>query len=1177
MEAASVRIRQIRRSVRERVSSVVGGLEDKYYGPGASICPERRSFRSRSGSQQSLPSPSLLTVFRRSRSAHVVEERKERAGNTMEVTGDGGESLATFLESVGLLSYHNAIRDELRVETVQQLKQVEEQDLEDIRMKPEDIQKLKRNMKKEFPRSAFGKLKKMSAINAVTRRISIKRLTRPTSEMAGVRGSRSSVLSPELDSPNSPVPIVGRRIISRDQIDVQNDIGEGEFGVVRHAIYTNDIEQKIPVAVKSLSQDRLEHGLQEFLKEASSMQSVSHSNIVTFYGIVFQQDKELMLVTEYAPLKSLLECLHNESLRSVLSVSRLCTFAHQIATGMTYLETQGLIHRDLAARNILVFSHHKVKIGDFGLSRALGLDKEYYQSKYRTDLKIPIAWCAPECINLLRFSSASDVWAFGVTLWEMFTYGKKPWDGLTSMEILKSIDKPKNERLPRPDFCPTEHYELMQRCWSHDPEDRPKFRSLTSELTSIKPTLMRTIRANSPASGVINFAEGDTLTVIDKKPADSPSWQYWLGVNKKGERGFFNPSDCVPVQPESSPVTSRQNTSLQPPKSPINNFLKSIKKQSITKSPKSQEKKRFTADMIGTPQNDLRHTGHIGYDGITFGDISFIGSDPVEKILPIKGSGSGSSTLKSSHSAGSSSTTSPSNDSVTNASVPVTTHISAPVVNGGSLQVEAIRISNDEKEFGGDIEDLSDFQFPDLNLSESLNFGTSFIDDMMRDFKSAERNDNTNENNNSSKHLRNGDSASSQHVSAHAASRTNSLTSDDSGSVSHSSTQSYGSHTNGLPSSATSGTNALTTHTNTARLEDASPAFDDSHGNTGKARKKPKHKLVLPGTNLKSMSAADEKMINDAIELANQLASTSLSQANTPREPEDQPETPSKSKHKFHFKFPGTKKTSPKSDKKTFSDSLISKSSCSTITPEAEQVYNMLIGPNNSTASQEVRRSHPVHPTQRPPEVPTNVVRTRRHSSNSQTSNRSSRSSRGLERPKEKPPLPPIHLATGSLESENPDDLTNMPSTPPPPVPQSPSRVTVEPVYNNMEPFWRQEINSEDSKGSKFTHGKYKSRSDNVSYEDLMDISEERQQIRQMQRMLGKEVSESDCRDALERTDRQIQNAIKYIKLKQLANLRLAGMDQCKTALMSCQWSVQRAADYILDRKVTYTNDVIGV
>ncbi|XP_067947881.1 activated Cdc42 kinase-like isoform X6 [Watersipora subatra] len=1108
MEAASVRIRQIRRSVRERVSSVVGGLEDKYYGPGASICPERRSFRSRSGSQQSLPSPSLLTVFRRSRSAHVVEERKERAGNTMEVTGDGGESLATFLESVGLLSYHNAIRDELRVETVQQLKQVEEQDLEDIRMKPEDIQKLKRNMKKEFPRSAFGKLKKMSAINAVTRRISIKRLTRPTSEMAGVRGSRSSVLSPELDSPNSPVPIVGRRIISRDQIDVQNDIGEGEFGVVRHAIYTNDIEQKIPVAVKSLSQDRLEHGLQEFLKEASSMQSVSHSNIVTFYGIVFQQDKELMLVTEYAPLKSLLECLHNESLRSVLSVSRLCTFAHQIATGMTYLETQGLIHRDLAARNILVFSHHKVKIGDFGLSRALGLDKEYYQSKYRTDLKIPIAWCAPECINLLRFSSASDVWAFGVTLWEMFTYGKKPWDGLTSMEILKSIDKPKNERLPRPDFCPTEHYELMQRCWSHDPEDRPKFRSLTSELTSIKPTLMRTIRANSPASGVINFAEGDTLTVIDKKPADSPSWQYWLGVNKKGERGFFNPSDCVPVQPESSPVTSRQNTSLQPPKSPINNFLsgvregvaiaiESIKKQSITKSPKSQEKKRFTADMIGTPQNDLRHTGHIGYDGITFGDISFIGSDPVEKILPIKGSGSGSSTLKSSHSAGSSSTTSPSNDSVTNASVPVTTHISAPVVNGGSLQVEAIRISNDEKEFGGDIEDLSDFQFPDLNLSESLNFGTSFIDDMMRDFKSAERNDNTNENNNSSKHLRNGDSASSQHV--------------------------------------------------------------------------------LPGTNLKSMSAADEKMINDAIELANQLASTSLSQANTPREPEDQPETPSKSKHKFHFKFPGTKKTSPKSDKKTFSDSLISKSSCSTITPEAEQVYNMLIGPNNSTASQEVRRSHPVHPTQRPPEVPTNVVRTRRHSSNSQTSNRSSRSSRGLERPKEKPPLPPIHLATGSLESENPDDLTNMPSTPPPPVPQSPSRVTVEPVYNNMEPFWRQEINSEDSKGSKFTHGKYKSRSDNVSYEDLMDISEERQQIRQMQRMLGKEVSESDCRDALERTDRQIQNAIKYIKLKQLANLRLAGMDQCKTALMSCQWSVQRAADYILDRKVTYTNDVIGV
>ena len=101
---------------------------------------------------------------------------------------------------------------------------------------------------------------------------------------------------------------------------------------------------------------------------------------------------------------------------------------------MRYLEAKRLIHRDLAARNVLVFSKDTVKISDFGLSRALGVGKDYYQTNFNANLKLPIAWCAPECINFLKFTSASDVWAYAVTLWEMFSYGFQPWAAQTGQQ-----------------------------------------------------------------------------------------------------------------------------------------------------------------------------------------------------------------------------------------------------------------------------------------------------------------------------------------------------------------------------------------------------------------------------------------------------------------------------------------------------------------------------------------------------------------------------------------------------------------------------------------------------------------------------------------------------------------------------------------------------------------------
>ncbi|ESO91372.1 hypothetical protein LOTGIDRAFT_105525, partial [Lottia gigantea] len=262
-------------------------------------------------------------------------------------------------------------------------------------------------------------------------------------------------------------------------------LGEGEFGVVQQGVWTTEDGEKVQVAIKCLSKERMQNGTQEFLQEAANMQTIDHENIVRMFGVVLDKDNSLMLVTELAPMRSLLECLKEPSRRLDFPVPRLCDFAQQICDGMSYLESKRLIHRDLAARNILVFSKHKVKVSDFGLSRALGIGKDYYQSNFSTSLKLPIAWCAPESINYLKFTSASDVWAFGVTLWEMFTYGFQPWSGLTGQQILDTIDQPQSQRLEQPDLCPKDYYDLMLQCWQHEPEDRPTFSQIFIKIPQV--------------------------------------------------------------------------------------------------------------------------------------------------------------------------------------------------------------------------------------------------------------------------------------------------------------------------------------------------------------------------------------------------------------------------------------------------------------------------------------------------------------------------------------------------------------------------------------------------------------------------------------------------------------------------------------------------------------------
>lgn len=179
------------------------------------------------------------------------------------------------------------------------------------------------------------------------------------------------------------------------------------------------------------------------------------------------------MVLELVPLGSMLDFLRENKL-SVREDMELPLWAAQIACGMMYLEKQNFIHRDLAARNILLASKLQAKISDFGLSTVLGDGKDYYQAS--TGGRWPIKWYAPESVNYGKFSHASDVWSYGVLLWEMYTFGDQPYNGLTGMEVVKFIDSGK--RLMRPEKAEIEVYSFMTWCWEEDPSKRPKFSEL---------------------------------------------------------------------------------------------------------------------------------------------------------------------------------------------------------------------------------------------------------------------------------------------------------------------------------------------------------------------------------------------------------------------------------------------------------------------------------------------------------------------------------------------------------------------------------------------------------------------------------------------------------------------------------------------------------------------------
>lgn len=310
-------------------------------------------------------------------------------------------------------------------------------------------------------------------------------------------GSSRSYVDPHTyEDPNQAIREFAREI-DASYITIEAIIGGGEFGDVcrgRLKIPPNFV-QEIDVAIKTLKPGSSEKARCDFLTEASIMGQFDHPNVIYLQGVVTRSNP-VMIITEY---------MENGSLDTFLRANdgkfqtlQLIGMLRGIAAGMSYLSDMNYVHRDLAARNVLVNSSLVCKIADFGLSREIENASDAYTTRGG---KIPVRWTAPEAIAFRKFTSASDVWSYGVVLWEVMSYGERPYWNWSNQDVIKSIEK--GYRLPAPMDCPEALYQLMLDCWQKQRTHRPTFSSITQTLDNLarQPQVLLTTR-NSPDNPV---------------------------------------------------------------------------------------------------------------------------------------------------------------------------------------------------------------------------------------------------------------------------------------------------------------------------------------------------------------------------------------------------------------------------------------------------------------------------------------------------------------------------------------------------------------------------------------------------------------------------------------------------------------------------------------------------
>ncbi|KAM4552520.1 ephrin type-B receptor 3 [Odontesthes bonariensis] len=298
-------------------------------------------------------------------------------------------------------------------------------------------------------------------------------------------------------------------------VKIEEVIGAGEFGEVCRGRLKQPGRREMVVAIKTLKAGYTERQRRDFLAEASIMGQFDHPNVIRLEGVL----------TRSCPVLIITEFMENGALDSFLrlndgrfTMTQLVGMLRGIAAGMKYLSDMNYVHRDLAARNILVNSNLVCKVSDFGLSRFL--DDTSADPTYTSSLggKIPIRWTAPEAIAFRKFTSASDVWSYGIVMWEIVSYGERPYWDMSNQDVMTAVEQ--DYRLPPPMDCPMVLHQLMLECWMKERNLRPKFSRIVSTLDKLLRNAASLKVVTSTYSGDL-LRLGGTLPGHNRKSPDN--------------------------------------------------------------------------------------------------------------------------------------------------------------------------------------------------------------------------------------------------------------------------------------------------------------------------------------------------------------------------------------------------------------------------------------------------------------------------------------------------------------------------------------------------------------------------------------------------------------------------------------------------------------------------------